>query len=227
MTSEEITAIVRRLTYNEQGLIPTVVQEERTDKVLMVAYMNEESLRRTLTDGETWFFSRSRQELWHKGGTSGHTQQVVSIATDCDADTLLVRVKAAGPACHTGAESCFYDTLLPADGEAEGPHVLADLARRIEATRHTHSETSYTEYLLRTGIDKIGKKIGEESAEVIIAAKNGNKQEIVAESADLLYHLAVLWEDRGVTLQDVMAELSRRSHKQGNKKEVGHLDKTF
>ena len=222
MTSEEITAIVRRLTYNEQGLIPTVVQEERTDKVLMVAYMNEESLRRTLTDGETWFYSRSRQELWHKGGTSGHTQQVVSIATDCDADTLLIEVEQTGAACHEGTLSCFSRKL--GENEIEGEliadtskiygqslsGVLHELYHIINDRKLNPKEGSYTTYLFEKGQDKILKKVGEEAAETIIASKNNDKNELISEMSDLWYHCLVLLSNHEVTPSELMAELQKR-----------------
>ena len=233
---------IQNIKFDEKGLVPAIVQEGRSGKVLMMAYMNEESLKKTLETGRTWFYSRSRQKLWNKGEESGHFQDVQAIAVDCDADTLLITVDQTGAACHTGHKSCFYRGLSGQDetSYAGSLSMMADLQDEIKEKRVHPTEKSYTAYLLQTGIDKIGKKIGEEGAEVIIAAKNadpvageqseeaGNlRLEVCKESADLLYHLAVLWEDTGVTVNDVMAILEGRSHVKGNKKTVGHLDKTF
>lgn len=223
------------IKFDSQGLIPAVVQEGRSGNILMVAYMNAESLQKTVESGDTWFYSRSRQELWHKGETSGHIQKVLDIFVDCDADTLLVVVDQTGAACHTGSKSCFFRRLDGWNGTYTGSlSMLADLHDEIKEKRIHPTEKSYTAYLLQTGMDKICKKIGEESAEVIIAAKNagsgstdGLRLEVCRESADLLYHLSVLWEAAGVTVNDVMAVLEERSHVKGNKKTVGHLDKTF
>lgn len=223
------------IQFDSRGLVPAVVQEGRSGKVLMVAYMNAESLQKTVESGETWFYSRSRQELWHKGETSGHFQKVRDIFVDCDADTLLVVVDQIGAACHTGSKSCFFRRLDGWDGTYAGSlSMLSDLGDEIEEKKLHPTEKSYTAYLLQTGMDKICKKIGEESAEVIIAAKNADagdgddlRLEVCKESADLLYHLSVLWEAAGVSVNDVMAVLEERSHVKGNKKTVGHLDKTF
>ncbi len=159
--------------FDANGLIPVVVQEACSGKVLMLAYMNEESLRKTLETGETWYYSRSRRELWHKGETSGHFQKVLAISVDCDADTLLIQVDQTGAACHTGNKSCFFRALEGVEGDYAGSlAVLSDLKDEI-SEKHAHpTEKSYTAYLRATGIDKIGKKIGEESSEVIIGAKN-------------------------------------------------------
>lgn len=223
------------IQFDSRGLVPAVVQEGRSGKVLMVAYMNAESLQKTVESGETWFYSRSRQELWHKGETSSHFQKVRDIFVDCDADTLLVVVDQTGAACHTGSKSCFFRRLGGWDGTYTGSlSMLSDLRDEIEEKKIHPTEKSYTAYLLQTGMDKICKKIGEESAEVIIAAKNADAKdaedlrlEVCKESADLLYHLSVLWEAAGVSVNDVMAVLEERSHVKGNKKTVGHLDKTF
>lgn len=227
--------------FDAHGLVPAIVQEGRSGKVLMVAYMNQESLKRTVESGDAWYYSRSRQELWHKGETSGHFQHVLSIAVDCDADAILLTVEQIGAACHTGHKSCFFRRLSEWEKTYTGQlSMLADLSDEIKEKRLHPTEKSYTAYLLQTGIDKICKKIGEESSEVIIAAKNADpvvaekdekadnlRLEVCKESADLLYHLAVLWEDTGVTVNDVMQVLEARSHVKGNKKTVGHLDKTF
>jgi phosphoribosyl-ATP pyrophosphohydrolase/phosphoribosyl-AMP cyclohydrolase len=196
------------LCFDTAGLIPAIVQDAATGRVLTLAYMNRESLERTLASGETWFYSRSRQSLWHKGETSGHTQAVRSISPDCDGDALLVLVEPRGPACHTGAETCFAET---APG---GAAPVFDILRRLEervAQRHgQRPEGAYTTYLFEKGLDKILKKLGEEATEVIIGGKNGDPSEVVYESADLLYHLLVLLRQQGVSLQDVLRELAAR-----------------
>jgi len=236
------TVNLSHIQYDGQGLIPAVVQEKSSGKVLMVAYMNEESLRKTIETEETWFYSRSRQCLWHKGETSGHVQRVAAIAVDCDADTLLLQVDQTGAACHTGNISCFFRRLqeFAAKPYTGSVAILSDLQKEIREKKIHPTEKSYTAYLFSAGIDKICKKIGEEAAEVIIAAKNADhvvtdisengdhlREEVCKESADLLYHLSVLWENAGVTVNDVMAVLEARSHIEGNKKEIGHQDKTF
>lgn len=205
------------LKFDERGLLPVIVQDARTREVLTLAYMNRESLARTLDERETWFWSRSRGELWHKGATSGHTQRVVELRADCDRDALLVLVEPRGPACHTGAVSCFG----PDEGGAgEDPPVqlgplLAELYELIETRRAERPEGSYTTYLFEQGLDKILKKVGEESAETIIAAKNGETGPLTAEASDLVYHLLVLLVERGVSLSALGAELARRRAKKG------------
>lgn len=191
--------------FDEQGLVPAIVQDARTREVLTLAYMNRESLARTLETGQTWFWSRSRNELWHKGATSGNTQQVVSLTTDCDNDAIVVLVSPAGPACHTGARSCFdIDQEEPSGG------LLHELYELIKSRQEERPEGSYTTYLFDKGLDKILKKVGEESAETIIAAKNDDPKQLVAETADLLYHLLVMLVARGVNLDDVRDELAQR-----------------
>jgi len=192
--------------FDEHGLVPAIVQDVGTREVLTLAYMNQESLARTLETGETWFWSRSRHELWHKGATSGNTQHVVDISTDCDNDALIVLVEPAGPACHTGARSCF-------DVECQEEHpggLLHELYALIQCRQEERPEGSYTTYLFDKGLDKILKKVGEESAETIIAAKNDDPKQLVAEVADLLYHLLVMLVARNVNLDDVRDELARR-----------------
>lgn len=220
---------VEDLKYDERGLLPVVVQDAETREVLTVAYMNAESLRRTLAEGETWFWSRSRSELWHKGETSGHTQRVRGLAVDCDRDALVVLVEPSGPACHTGARTCFHhaiesDSSFAHNTEDEQPEpansfgeTLEELYGVIENRRREKPEGSYTTYLFERGLDKILKKIGEESAETIIAAKNEDAPAFVAEVSDLLYHLLVLLVERGVKLNDVRDELSRREGKRSAK----------
>jgi phosphoribosyl-ATP pyrophosphohydrolase/phosphoribosyl-AMP cyclohydrolase len=209
-----------QIKFDEQGLVPAIVQDAATRRILMLAYMNRESLTRTLEEKQTWFWSRSRQELWRKGATSGNTQRVVEVRTDCDADSLVILVEPSGPACHTGAVSCFEQeekgsVLLDKEPVAnkesqEIGEVLIGLYRLIEQRRTELPEGSYTTYLFTQGLDKILKKVGEEAAETIIAAKNEAKPALVAETSDLLYHLLVLMVERGVTLDDIRRELSER-----------------
>jgi phosphoribosyl-ATP pyrophosphohydrolase/phosphoribosyl-AMP cyclohydrolase len=194
------------IRFDERGLIPAIVQDAATREVLTLAYMNRESLVRTLETKQTWFWSRSRNELWHKGATSGNTQEVVSLALDCDADAIIVLVKPAGPACHTGAVSCFdTGTQQPSLGA-----LLDQLYELIQDRERERPSGSYTTYLFEAGLDKILKKVGEESAETIIAAKNDDDARLTAESADLLYHLLVLLVARGVSLTDIAQELAQR-----------------
>lgn len=192
------------IRFDERGLIPAIVQDAATREVLTLAYMNRESLARTLDTKQTWFWSRSRNELWHKGETSGNTQEVVNVAVDCDADAIVVLVKPAGPACHTGAVSCF-GTQPPALGP-----LLDQLYELIQDRERERPDGSYTTYLFEQGLDKILKKVGEESAETIIAAKNDDEARLTAETADLLYHLLVLLVARGVSLADIAQELAAR-----------------
>ena len=202
------------IRFDERGLIPAIVQDAATREVLTLAYMNRESLARTLETKQTWFWSRSRNELWHKGETSGNTQDVVQVALDCDADAIVVLVKPSGPACHTGAVSCFdTGTQQPALGP-----LLDQLYELIQSRERERPVGSYTTYLFAEGLDKILKKVGEESAETIIAAKNDDDARLAAEAADLLYHLIVLLVARGVSLADIARELaSRRKDKSENR----------
>lgn len=194
------------IRFDERGLIPAIVQDAATREVLTLAYMNRESLARTLETKQTWFWSRSRKELWHKGETSGNTQEVVNLAMDCDADAIIVLVKPAGPACHTGAVSCF-DTGTRASALGA---LLDELYELIQSRERERPTGSYTTYLFEEGLDKILKKVGEESAETIIAAKNDDDARLTAESADLVYHLLVLLVARGVSLSDLAEELGKR-----------------
>ena len=203
---------------DESGLVPAVVQDAHTRGILMLAYMSAESLKRTLETGETWFWSRSRAQLWHKGETSGNTQRVVDVFLDCDGDALVVRVEPAGPACHTGQTSCFHNVIQAAgasqqNGEDLG-EVLSALYTLVESRRRERPQGSYTTYLFDQGLDKILKKIGEEASETIIAAKNEDRGALTKESCDLLYHLIVLLAERGVALSDVRDELARRRGEQ-------------
>jgi phosphoribosyl-ATP pyrophosphohydrolase/phosphoribosyl-AMP cyclohydrolase len=207
---------IDELCWDGRGLLPVIVQDAATGAVLTLAYANREALEKTLGERSTWLFSRSRNELWHKGATSGNTQEVVSVRYDCDADALLYRVVPHGPACHTGAASCFSNDLLAApegsDANASSfERSIAHLRTTIASRRGASPESSYTAKLLTDGVDRIGKKIGEEATEVVIAAKNGDAREIAWEVADLFYHTLVLLEERGVSLDAVGAELLRRA----------------
>jgi phosphoribosyl-AMP cyclohydrolase / phosphoribosyl-ATP pyrophosphohydrolase len=200
------------IRFDEKGLVPAIVQDAQSKEVLMLAYMNKESLQKSLETGETWFYSRSRQELWHKGATSGHTQRIVDMRYDCDSDALLVLVEPAGPACHTGSYSCFFHSI---DGEARevSPHrfaIINKLEEIIAKRDAERPEGAYTTYLLEKGIDKILKKVGEEAAEVIIAAKNRSHDELKWEVADLLYHLLVLLREQKLPLDAVLEVLAER-----------------
>ncbi|KHO63284.1 MULTISPECIES: bifunctional phosphoribosyl-AMP cyclohydrolase/phosphoribosyl-ATP diphosphatase HisIE [Thermoanaerobacter] len=203
---------IEKLKFDEKGLIPAIVQDYNTKQVLMLAYMNEESLKLSLEKGETYFFSRSRKEIWHKGETSGNTQKIKNIFYDCDEDALLIEVEPKGPACHTGNVSCFYRSFL---GEIKNydMEILKKLYERVKDRKTNPVEGSYTNYLFEKGLDKILKKIGEETTEVVIASKNDSKEEIVYEVSDLLYHLIVLLVDKGIKLEDVYSELGRRYYK--------------
>ena len=205
-------------------LIPAIVQDYKTKEVLMLAYMNEESLAKTLETGMTWFYSRSRQELWNKGATSGHVQKVVKIDYDCDEDTLLVFVDQTGAACHTGNRSCFYRTLAE-NGDVPETNPLLSLEQVVEHRKTNPEEGSYTCYLFEKGLDKILKKVGEECAETIIAAKNDNMEDLTGEIADLMYHLTVMMSCRELPMSAVMDELEKRSHKIGNLKKMKTVDR--
>src|SRR5688572_20313505 len=248
--------LIQNLKFDDAGLITAIVQDDDSDEILMVAHMNAESLAKTLQTGETWFWSRSRRELWHKGATSGATQRVVDLRLDCDGDALLVRVNPKGPACHTGERSCFFRGARDVEAakpdepvkaqekpkEKNGPLLkrvesqvalvnvaamdlgiqLQDLFNLIQERKDQRPEGSYTSYLFNSGIDKILKKVGEESAETIIAAKNAGddegRKQLSSEISDLLYHLLVLMVERDVSLFDIAAELSARAGKPANPK---------
>lgn len=197
------------LKYDSNGLIPAIVQDHYTKQVLMLAYMNAESLKISMEEGITCFFSRSRKQLWRKGETSGNKQHIVSIRTDCDCDTLLIDVIKDGPACHTGSESCFFNPLYEAEN-ADGQFSYENLYKMLLGRKLEKKEGSYTTYLFEKGTDKILKKVGEECTEVIIAAKAGDKEETVFEIADLLYHITVMMIDAGISIDEVTAELAKR-----------------
>ncbi len=204
--------LLKDIIFDENGLIPAIVQDSNNKKVLMLAYMNEEALMKTIETGRTWFYSRSRQSLWNKGESSGHFQDVVSLDYDCDGDTLLINVKHTGAACHTGAETCFYRNIVNNNNEnnEEVEQVIYNLYKIIENRRDNPKEGSYTNYLFEKGLDKILKKIGEESSEVIIGAKNQSKEETIYEISDLVYHTVVLMVQMGIKLEDIKYELYRR-----------------
>lgn len=201
------------LTFDEKGLIPVVVQHAQTKEVLTVAYMNETSYNKTLETGETWFYSRSRQELWHKGATSGHTQKVVAIRSDCDDDALVVEVLPNGPACHTGAETCFHHIIQEKSSAIGSLDILDQLQKTIETRAIEMPEGAYTTYLFNEGVDKICKKVGEEATESVIAAKNHDADELKWEVADLFYHVLVLLRQQNMSLYDVLGVLQQRHEK--------------
>ena len=194
--------------FDEKGLIPAIVQDFYTKEVLTLAYMNEESLEITKKEGYTCFWSRSRQELWRKGETSGNRQKVVSITADCDGDALVVEVIKDGPACHTGAESCFFNNIY--QSEDQNPFSYKDLYELIKGRKTEPKEGSYTTYLFESGMDKILKKVGEESTEVIIAAAKGDKEETVYEISDLAYHILVMMVEMGIEIPNINGELAHR-----------------
>ena len=196
------------LKFDEKGLIPAVVQDHYSKKVLMVAYMNRESLAVTIDERTTCFWSRSRGELWRKGETSGNRQHVVSVTADCDGDALLVEVVKDGPACHTGAESCFFNGLYLSDELRQFSY--EGLYELIRGRRMEPKEGSYTSYLFEKGVDKILKKVGEESTEVLVAGCKGDRAETVFEIADLVYHVMVLMVQLGISVEDVTRELEKR-----------------
>ena len=196
------------LKFDDKGLIPAVVQDYYTKEVLTVAYMNKESLEITMKEGRTCFFSRSRQELWRKGESSGNAQEVVNITADCDKDALVVQVVKNGPACHTGAESCFYQPVF--QSEAVPAFSMNALYDMIRGRKENPKEGSYTNYLFDKGIEKILKKVGEESTEVVIAAARDKREEIIYEVSDLAYHLLVMMVETGVKPEEIVKELAGR-----------------
>jgi phosphoribosyl-AMP cyclohydrolase / phosphoribosyl-ATP pyrophosphohydrolase len=206
-----------KLKFDEKGLIPVVVQDINTSKVLMLAYMNEESLNKSIETGLAHYYSRSRQKLWLKGETSGHFQNIKEICVDCDMDTLLIIVEQTGEACHTGNVSCFYrniktngEVIPRSEPENNKVQILKELYDIVSERKINPKLGSYTNYLFDKGIDKILKKVGEEAAEVIIAAKNSSNSELRYEISDLIYHLMVLMVDSGLKLEDIFDELEER-----------------
>lgn len=199
---------INDLKFDDRGLIPAIVVDYLTREVLTLAYMNRESLEISMKEGRTCFWSRSRNKLWRKGETSGNVQHIVKITADCDRDALTVLVKKEGPACHTGAESCFNDEVFISDEISE--FSVKGLMKLIEGRKTDPTEGSYTTYLFQKGLDKILKKVGEESTEVIIAGKAEDKAETVYEICDLIYHVLVLMVEMGISYDDIMKELSSR-----------------
>lgn len=200
---------IDKLKFDDNGLIPAIIIDYYTKEVLTLAYMNRESLEISLKEGKTCFYSRSRKELWRKGETSKNYQHIQSIKSDCDNDALVIEVIKDGPACHTGAESCFMNEVYQKENYKD--FSIYKLYELIRGRKINMTEGSYTTYLFNSGIDKILKKIGEESSEVIIGAKNGSKEEIIYELSDLLYHSLVLMVEKNITLNDIKDELSKRS----------------
>ncbi len=205
---------IDKIKFDEKGLIPAVIQDINTKEVLMVGYMNKVSLEKTIETKMTWFYSRSRKKLWNKGETSGNTQKVEAMYYDCDADTLLLKVKQKGKACHTGSYSCFYNKFFQENEliEKSRKEIIKDLYVLIENRKENPVKQSYTNYLFEKGLDKILKKVGEESSEVIIGAKNRNREEVIYEISDLVYHILVLMVEMGVTIEDIQNELYNRNH---------------
>lgn len=201
--------------FKKMELIPAIVQDYQTNQILMLAYVNEEAYNKMLETKQTYFYSRSRKQLWHKGETSGHFQNIKGMYLDCDLDTLLIFVEQIGVACHTGAYSCFFNEVLPFDNT----NIFRSLEKLIANRKQNPVEKSYTNYLLDQGVDKICKKVGEEASETIIAAKNNNKDELIGEISDLFYHVFVLMNNQGVSLDDVENKLKERHKITGNKKE--------
>ena len=199
---------ISTLKFDANGLIPAVVVDTESKKVLTVAYMNEESLRISMEKGLTCFFSRSRQKLWLKGETSGNVQHIVSITADCDRDALVVEVRKEGPACHLGTDSCFNEVIY--EGEEPPAFQYDDLMEMLKGRKENPKEGSYTTYLFSKGVDKMLKKIGEETTEVIISAKDADKANTVYEIGDLMYHVMVLMIEMGISLEDIKKEMASR-----------------
>ena len=200
---------IDQLKFNHHGLIPAIVVDASTKKVLTLAYMNRESLAISMEEGRTCFWSRSRQELWRKGKTSGNVQHIVDITADCDRDALVITVNKEGPACHQGTDSCFNDQVYVSENQPQ-PFSVEGLYALLQGRKEQLPEGSYTTYLFQKGLDKILKKVGEESTEVIIAGKAEDKAETIYEIADLMYHVMVLMVEMGISVEDVMKELASR-----------------
>lgn len=205
---------IDQLKFNENGLVPAIAQDYKTGEVLMLAYMNEESLKLTIETRKVHYYSRSRQKLWLKGETSGNFQFLKSISYDCDGDAILLKIEQKGPACHTGSRNCFFNMPVNFSDEADNEESFENVIRQIYEVvvdrKKNPKEGSYTNYLFDRGLDKILKKVGEEAAEVIIAAKNKSADEIRYEVADLMYHIIVLLVERGMSFEDILKELKGR-----------------
>lgn len=204
----DVEKIINEVKFDEKGLVPAIAQDYITNEVLMVAYMNKESLKITLEEKRACYYSRSRQSLWRKGETSGHVQNLKGIYYDCDADAILMKVEQTGNACHTGAYSCFFNKIYEED--VTDKSILYKVYNQIIDRKENPQEGSYTNYLLDKGLDKILKKVGEETSEVIIGAKNKDKSELVYEMSDLIYHCLVLMVSEGVTIDELKKELTKR-----------------
>lgn len=200
---------MNNVKFDEKGLVPVVIQNADTKEVLTLAYANEEALQKTIDSNETWLYSRSREELWNKGATSGNTQQVTAVRLDCDGDAVIYEVIPNGPACHTGENSCFHETLSGTPNESKSD-MFQELTSLIEKREQEMPEGAYTTYLFEEGVDKICKKVGEEAAEVIIAAKNRDPKELAMETADLFYHVLVLLQEQKVGFGEVLEVLKER-----------------
>lgn len=198
---------IENIKFDENGLVPAIAQDINTKKVLMLAYMNKESIERTLEEKVAVYYSRSRGELWKKGETSGNIQNLKGMSYDCDGDSILLTVEQVGVACHTGEYSCFFNQVIAADDKED---ILQSLYSLMKERKENPVEGSYTNYLFKEGIDKILKKVGEESAEVIIASKNNDKEEMIYEISDLVYHTLVLMVEQGVEIDDIKLELEKR-----------------
>lgn len=206
---------IESIQFDEKGLIPAIVQDAFSKEVLTLAYMNLESLKKSIETKETWFYSRSRQELWNKGATSGNTQKILNMIFDCDKDALVVLVETAGPACHKGTISCFNESIFERKLESfqnnfKDYQILIELEQVIKEREKERPEGAYTTYLFEKGVDKILKKVGEEASEVIIAAKNRDKEELKWEAADLIYHLLVLFQEQKLPFNEVLSVLNKR-----------------
>ncbi|MEI6102260.1 MAG: bifunctional phosphoribosyl-AMP cyclohydrolase/phosphoribosyl-ATP diphosphatase HisIE, partial [Eubacteriales bacterium] len=209
-----ITALIEEIQFDEKGLVPAIAQSAETGVVLMQAFMNEEAVRKTFETGFAHYYSRSRQKLWKKGEQSGNTQKIASISMDCDYDSVLLKVHQLGPACHTGEYTCFHHAVLEGDAqEADSSAILEELYAIVSDRKANPKEGAYTTYLFEKGIDKILKKVGEETAEVIIASKIPGTDELRYEAADLLYHLTVLLCEKGLEPKEVFRELKNRHKK--------------
>lgn len=207
-----------QIKFDEKGFVPAIVQDCYSGKVLMLAYMNKQSLEKTLETGTTWFYSRSRNELWNKGATSGHFQQVKRMSYDCDGDTILVEVEQLGVACHTGEASCFHNEVYSQDPFADyNREIVTELYQFLQDRKLNPVEGSYTNYLFEKGLDKILKKIGEETTEVIIGAKNPDREELIFELADLIYHSLVLMIEKDIRIEELKKELMKRMTKKQQK----------
>lgn len=204
----EIEKIIEEIKFDNMGLVPAIVQDINTNKVLMLAYMNEEAIKKTLEEKVAHYYSRSRKKLWKKGETSGNIQKLKGFYYDCDKDSILILVEQVGVACHTGNYSCFFNQVLKEESKKED--VLMELYTLIQDRKNNPKEGSYTNYLFQKGLDKILKKVGEETSEVIIGAKNKSKEELVYEISDLVYHLLVLLINEEVTIEDIKNELKNR-----------------